>query len=121
MSDFKVYVGNLPFSMSEEDLKNEFAACGEIEEVRVINDRETGRPKGFAFVTFATLEGMNAAIAKDGKELGGRNVRINKAEDKPRTGGGGGFGGGSGAPRSFDRPRGPRPGGPGAGNGGRRF
>ena len=87
----KIYVGNLPFSSTEEDLRNVFSSHGDVESVNVITDRDTGRPRGFAFVEMvdATAAG-NAIRALDGSELGGRNLRVNEAEDKRR---GGGFGG----------------------------
>ncbi len=79
----KAYVGNLSYSTTEDGLKSFFADCGEIVDVRLITDRDTGRSKGFAFVTFAAREGLDAAIAKNNTELDGRSLRINQAEDKP--------------------------------------
>jgi cold-inducible RNA-binding protein len=78
----KIYVGNLPFNTTEEDLKSEFSSYGDIQDVRLITDRETGRSKGFAFVTFGSGDAMEAALAKNGEELGGRALRVNKAERK---------------------------------------
>lgn len=87
----KIYVGNLPFSSTEEDLRSVFSAHGNVESVNVITDRDTGRPRGFAFVEMADAGAASNAIrALDGSELGGRNLRVNEAEDKRR---GGGFGG----------------------------
>ena len=94
----KLYVGNIPFNSTEEDLRELFSRHGDVERVSVITDRETGRPRGFAFVEFADASAATAAIrARDGTQLGGRALRVNEAMEKPRTGGGdrgdrGGFG-----------------------------
>ncbi|MFT5170975.1 MAG: cold-inducible RNA-binding protein [Candidatus Marinamargulisbacteria bacterium] len=82
MNQNKIYVGNLSFNTTQDDLETEFAKYGEIEEVRLISDRETGRSKGFAFITFKTTEAMEASFAKNGEEMDGRALRVNKAEDK---------------------------------------
>jgi RNA recognition motif-containing protein len=93
----KLYVGNLPFSSTEEDLRDVFGRHGTVESVAVITDRETGRPRGFAFVEMAEADAADDAIrALDGSDLGGRSIRVNEAQD--RRGGGGG-GGGRGGPR----------------------
>ncbi len=91
----KLYVGNLPFSASEDSVRDLFAAHGEVESVTLITDRETGRPRGFGFVEMDEA-GADAAIqALDGEEFEGRALKVNEAQDKPRGGGGrGGFGGG---------------------------
>jgi len=87
----KIYVGNLPFSSTEEELRGVFSAHGDVQSVNVITDRDTGRPRGFAFVEMADASAAGNAIrALDGSEMGGRNLRVNEAEDKRR---GGGFGG----------------------------
>jgi RNA recognition motif-containing protein len=87
----KIYVGNLSFSSTEDELGSAFAMHGDVESVNLIMDRETGRPRGFAFVEMADSTTASKAIrALDGSELGGRNLRVNEAEDKRR---GGGFGG----------------------------
>lgn len=107
----KVFVGNLSFNTTKDELEALFAPMGEIAEVFVPVDRDSGRPRGFAFVTFATGESATEAIQKlDGAELGGRNLRVNEATaERSRPGGGGG---GYGA-RSFGGPGGGRgPGGP---------
>jgi RNA recognition motif-containing protein len=97
----KLYVGNLSFSSTEDDVRNHFASYGEVLSVNLITDRETGRLRGFGFVEMDD-EGANAAIeALDGKELGGRTLKVNEAQEKPRSGGarrggGGGYGGGGG-------------------------
>lgn len=83
----KIYVGNLPFSATEDEVRALFAEFGEVESVALITDRETGRPRGFGFVEMAP-EAADAAIkALDGKDMGGRNLRINEA--RPRNEGGG--------------------------------
>lgn len=85
MSNKKIYVGNLPFSTTEEELQNEFSTFGEVEDVRIIMDRETNRSKGFGFITFKNAEDMEASLAKNGEELNGRQLRVNQAEErKPR-------------------------------------
>ena len=92
----KLYVGNLNFTTTEDALRAAFAANGRtVREVAIPSDRETGRPRGFAFVTMGSDADAKAAIAAlDGKDLDGRALRVNEAQDKPRTGGGGGGGGG---------------------------
>ena len=87
----KLYVGNLPFSSTEEDLKDLFGRHGAVESVNVITDRETGRPRGFAFVEMEEASAAQDAIsALDGSDLGGRNIKVNEAQDRQRGGGGGG-------------------------------
>ena len=110
----KIYVGNLPFSASEQDLRELFEAHGSIDSVNVIMDRETGRARGFAFVEMSdAAAAANAIRALDGSDMGGRALRVNEAED--RRGGGGG--GGGGGPRGGGG-GGPRGGGGGYGGGG---
>lgn len=95
----KLYVGNLNFRTTEETLLQEFGAFGEVTEAAIITDRETGRPRGFAFVTMAEDESGREAIEKmNGVELEGRSITVNEARPKaPRSGGGGGgYGGGGG-------------------------
>ena len=88
----KIYIGNLPFSSTEEDLQDLFGRHGTVESVAVITDRETGRPRGFAFVEMENASAAADAIrALDGSDLGGRNIKVNEAQD--RRGGGGGGGG----------------------------
>lgn len=123
----KLYVGNLAFHTAEDTLRQAFAACGEVTEVRLIIDRETGRSRGFAFVTMATPDDAQKAIAQmNGTNLDGREVRVREAEDRPRPGGGGGGGGGfggggGGGPRGGGGgPRGGGGGGRGGGGGGGR-
>jgi cold-inducible RNA-binding protein len=96
----KLYVGNLSFRTTSEELREAFAAAGTVESASVIEDRDTGRSRGFAFVEMGTAEEAAAAIEQfNGKDFGGRNLTVNEA--KPRTdrgggGGRGGYGGGGG-------------------------
>ncbi len=88
----KIYIGNLPFSATEQDLRGLFETHGEIDSVNVIMDRETGRARGFAFVEMAEASAADNAIrALDGSDMGGRSLRVNEAEDKRGGGGGGGY------------------------------
>lgn len=80
----KAYVGNLSYSTTEEGLKDFFSECGDVEEVKLITDRETGRSKGFAFVTFGSAEALQQAIEKHNQDLDGRSIRVNQAQDKPK-------------------------------------
>jgi RNA recognition motif-containing protein len=83
----KIYVGNLPFTSTEGDLKAAFGRHGTVQSVNIIMDRETGRPRGFAFVEMAEANAAADAIrALDGSDLGGRNIKVNEAQD--RQGGG---------------------------------
>jgi RNA recognition motif-containing protein len=85
----KIYVGNLPFSSTEADLKDVFGRHGAVDSVNIITDRESGRPRGFAFVEMEEASAADDAIrALDGSDLGGRNIKVNEAQD--RRGGGGG-------------------------------
>jgi len=88
----KIYVGNLPFSATEDQVRALFAAHGTVESVALPNDRETGRPRGFGFVEMSQADAARAIQAVNGQDLGGRALRVNEAQDKPRTGGGGGGG-----------------------------
>ena len=94
----KLYVGNLPYQCSEQDLRGAFSKYGEVSTVSVITDRDTGRSKGFAFVEMATKEAAQQAITGlHESELDGRRITVNEArprEERPRSGGGGGGGGG---------------------------
>jgi RNA recognition motif-containing protein len=100
----KLYVGNLAFKTSSEDLQQLFAQAGTVESASVVEDRDTGRSRGFGFVEMASKEEGEAAIAQfNGKELDGRNLTVNEArprEDRGNRGGGGGgrggYGGGGG-------------------------
>ena len=115
-----IYVGNLPFTATEEEVAELFAAFGPVEKVKIVTDRETGRPRGFCFVTLAdTSRVKEAADAVDGQELGGRPLRVNPAEPREKKPGGfGGGGGGGGGRGGFGGER--RGGGGGGGYGERR-
>ena len=111
----KLYVGNLSFRTTSEDLREAFATIGTVESATVIEDRDTGRSRGFGFVEMATPEEGAAAIEQfNGKEFGGRNLTVNEA--KPRAdrggggyrGGGGGYRGGGGRDRDRGSDREPR-------------
>lgn len=111
-----IYVGNLPFSATEEEVAELFAAFGPVEKVKIVTDRETGRPRGFCFVTLADVARVKeAAEALDGQEMGGRPLRVNPAE--PRESRPGGFGGGGGERRGGGGYGGDRRGGGGGGGG----
>ena len=98
----KLYVGNLSFKTTGDDLREYFSQAGEVESASVIEDRETGRSRGFGFVEMATAEGAQAAIEQfNGKDLNGRNLTVNEA--RPKTSGGGGGRGGYGGGRDRDR------------------
>lgn len=91
----KIYVGNLSYETTEESLRELFAEHGDVEEVSLVTDRDTGRSRGFAFVTMPDAAQAQAAItATNGTELGGRTLNVNEA--RPKTGGGRGGGGGGG-------------------------
>ena len=85
----RLYVGNIPFSATEEELREAFGAHGAVSGVDVITDRETGRPRGFAFIEMEDPSAADAAIqALDGMDFGGRNLRVSEAQER-RAGGGG--------------------------------
>ncbi|HEX5706600.1 MAG TPA: RNA-binding protein [Pyrinomonadaceae bacterium] len=89
----KLYVGNLSFKTSSEDLQQLFSAAGTVESASVVEDRETGRSRGFGFVEMASREEGEAAIQQfNGKEFGGRNLTVNEARPREDRGGGGGGG-----------------------------
>jgi RNA recognition motif-containing protein len=91
----KLYVGNLSFQTTQQDLEELFAQSGQVSSVNLMTDRDTGRSRGFAFVEMSTEEEAKAAIeALDGKELDGRALKVNEARAKEERGGRGGFGGG---------------------------
>ncbi|MBK7401594.1 MAG: RNA-binding protein [Myxococcales bacterium] len=112
----RLYVGNLSFNTTNETLRAAFAASGEVTDVHVVMDRETQRPRGFAFVTMGSPDAAQKAIAAmNGALLDGRPLRVNEAEERPRGGGGGGGGG-----RGFGGGGGGGGGGFGGGGGGGR-
>ena len=77
-----IYVGNLPFTATEDEVRDLFAAHGEVNEVRLMTDRETGRPRGFGFVKMSASDADAAIRALDGKNMGGRALRINEAQER---------------------------------------
>ena len=80
----KIYVGNMNYATTEDELRELFASHGEVAEVKVIYDRDTGRPRGFAFVEMSTDEQADAAIAAiNGQDVGGRTLRVNVANERP--------------------------------------
>ena len=99
----KIYVGNLPFSADEAAVRTLFSQHGTVDSVALITDRDTGRPRGFGFVEMPRPDAQKAIQSLNGKDMGGRPLRVNEAQE--RQGGGGG--------------RGPRGGGGGGGGGGR--
>jgi RNA recognition motif-containing protein len=112
----KIYVGNLPFSATDADVRALFSQHGTVESVSLPTDRETGRPRGFGFVEMSQADAARAIQALNGHDMGGRQLRVNEAQDKPRTGGGGGRPGGPGGGRPGGG--GYRGGGGGGGGGG---
>jgi hypothetical protein len=114
-----IYVGNLPYTATEEDVSGLFAAYGPVERVKIITDRETGRSKGFAFVTLGDQSQLNASIeALNGYDYQGRELRVNASEPKEfKPGGGRPSGGGGGGGYGGERRGG---GGGGYGGGGDR-
>ena len=98
----KIYVGTLPFSADESQVRALFAQHGTVESVNVIMDRDTGRPRGFAFVEMSSADASRAIQSLNGYSMDGRPLRVNEAQDRPRGPGGGGGGrgpGGGGGPR----------------------
>jgi cold-inducible RNA-binding protein len=96
----KLYVGNLPYSATEQSLREAFAASGTVDSVSLITDRDTGQSKGFAFVEMSTdSEAQTATQDMNGKMLDGRQIKVNEAKPRENRGGnrsGGGFGGSGG-------------------------
>lgn len=91
----RLYVGNLSFQTNAETIRSAFQAMGEVTDVHVVTDRETGQPRGFAFVTMGSAQEAAKAISEmNGAMLDGRMLRVNEAEERQSRGGGGGFGGG---------------------------
>jgi RNA recognition motif-containing protein len=90
----KLFVGNLPFSATEDAVRKLFEPHGTVNKVALINDRETGKPRGFGFVEMDNAEAQRAMQALDGTDFGGRRLKVNEAQARERSGGGGGGGGG---------------------------
>jgi RNA recognition motif-containing protein len=95
----KIYVGNLPFTADENAVRELFAQHGTVESVALINDRETGRPRGFGFVEMPRADAARAIQNLNGQNMGGRPLKVNEAQDKPAGNRGGGGGGGGGQRR----------------------
>ena len=116
-----IYVGNLPFSATEDEVRSLFESHGKVESVKIIMDRETGRPRGFAFVEMSSSDAQTAIAQTNGFNMGGRPLRVNEAQERPRgprPGGGGGYGGGGGGRGGYGGGRGGGGGGDGGGGGG---
>lgn len=108
-----IFVGNLSYQATSADLQAAFEAYGSVERVNVVTDRDTGQPRGFAFIEMTDANAAQTAISQlNGAELYGRSMNVNEARPKPAGGGGGGFGakrsGGGGGGRDSSRGRGPR-------------
>ncbi|MFH1679164.1 MAG: RNA-binding protein [Candidatus Eisenbacteria bacterium] len=86
----KIYVGNLPFNATEDELRELFAAHGTVQSVSLITDRETGRPRGFGFIEMDDTEGAAAIRALNGQDMGGRNLKVSEAQPRREGQGGGG-------------------------------
>ena len=116
----RIYCGNLSFKATEDDVRQLFSAHGEVTDVHIVMDRETGRSRGFAFVEMATDEAAKAAIsALDGQRVQDRPLKVNEAQPREqRGGGGGGYGGGGGGGYGGGRGGGGGGGGYGGGRGG---
>jgi RNA recognition motif-containing protein len=84
----KLYVGNLPFSATEEAVRTLFAQHGTVDSVAMIMDRDTGQPRGFAFVEMPNSDAARAMQSLNGQDMGGRALKVNEAQDKPRGGNG---------------------------------
>src|SRR5205085_9757851 len=96
----RLYVGNLPYAVTELDLRDLFGGMGTVTDAKIVMDRETGRPRGFGFVEMSTEEEARNAIERlNGHQLEGRALNIREAQDRPGGGGGGGFRGGGGGGR----------------------
>ncbi|KAK8961756.1 Glycine-rich RNA-binding protein 7 [Platanthera guangdongensis] len=115
-AEFRLFVGGLAWATDEKALEDAFRSFGDVIDTKIINDRETGRSRGFGFVTFGTEDSMREAIkGMDGQILDGRNITVNEAQSRGGGGGGGGRGGGGGGYQSRD---GGGSGGYGGGSGG---
>jgi RNA recognition motif-containing protein len=83
----KLYVGNLPFTVTEDAVRTLFAPHGTVEKISLISDRDTGRPRGFGFVEMSNTDASRAMQALNGQDFNGRPLKINEAQDKPRGNG----------------------------------
>ncbi|XP_022896723.1 glycine-rich RNA-binding protein GRP1A-like [Olea europaea var. sylvestris] len=129
--EYRCFVGGLAWSTSNESLEQAFSQFGVVVDSKIVNDRETGRSRGFGFVTFKDEQSMRDAIeGMNGQDLEGRNITVNEAQSRGSGGGGGGFrgghreggyggGGGGGGGRGYGRREGGYGGGNGYGGGGR--
>ena len=100
----KLYVGNLPFTATEESVRELFSQHGTVEKISLISDRDTGRPRGFGFVEMSSADASRAMQALNGKDFDGRALKVNEAQERERSGGGGGGGyrgGGGGGSRRY--------------------
>ena len=84
----RLYVGNLPFSATDESVRALFSKHGTVEKVSLITDRDTGRPRGFGFVEMSSADAARAIQALNGVDFGGRPLKVNEAQERPRGGGG---------------------------------
>jgi cold-inducible RNA-binding protein len=101
-----IFVGNLSFRTTQEDLQQAFAQYGAVERVSIVTDRATGQPRGFAFVEMTNSDEAETAISRlNGAELDGRALNVNEARPRPAGGGGGGYGGGGGGRGQRRQPR----------------
>ena len=114
-----IYVGNISFQTSEQDLDAAFSAYGQVDRVQIVKDRDTGQSRGFAFVEMSNnAEADKAMAALNGADMGGRTLTVNEARPREPRQGGGGFGGGGGGNRFGGGGGGGRPGGGSGGGGG---
>ena len=97
----KLYVGNLPFTATEDAVRTLFASHGQVEKVSLITDRDTGQPRGFGFVEMSNADASRAMQALNGQDFGGRALKVNEAQERERNGGGGGGNRGGGGPRRY--------------------
>ena len=97
----KLYVGNLPFSATEDSVRALFATHGTVEKVALINDRDTGQPRGFGFVEMSSADAQSAMQSLNGKDFGGRPLKVNEAQERDRSAPRGNFGGGGGGARRY--------------------
>jgi len=117
-----IFVGNLSFQTTQDELHAAFAQFGNVERVNIVTDRDTGQPRGFAFVEMTDQREAETAIQQlNGAEMNGRALNVNEARPKPAGGGFGGGGGGRGGPRGGGGGRGGNRGGGGGGGGRGRY